>query len=123
MGRVGYYVTPGGEASASWRQIWVTNGASNGDVSARGVKFHFGGSSPADWTDGCFVLSTGYTKNGNSIQYNFNQSRAATVLMDFHLGAQSIYIYANHKYNGAGRIGASFGRTNLNHKLILKNGF
>jgi RHS repeat-associated protein len=144
-GRNGYYVTPGGDAStevgsnarlpedtydlqaspeaASWRQIWVTNGEANGDVSARGIKFHFGGSSPADWTKGCFVLSSAYTKNGNNIQYNFSESRTATIWMDFHLGATSVYRYATEKYNGSGRIGAQFSGTNLIHKLILKDGF
>jgi len=41
------------------------------------------------------------------------------MLMDYHLGAQSIFKYANQKYNGAGRIGASFGKKNLNQKLIF----
>ena len=145
LGRSGFFVTPGGEAStkvgsnkrlpadvydlqsspesAAWRQVWVTHGASNGDVSARGVKFHFGGLIPADWTQGCFVISSRYTMVGNSIRFNQNESRAATVLMDFHLGAQSIFIYDNHRYGGAGRIGASFGKTNLDHKLVLKDGF
>lgn len=144
-GRTGYYITPGGDAStevgsnarlpadtydlqaspetASWRQIWVTNGEANGDVSPRGIKFHFGGSSPADWTKGCFILSGEYTKNGNNIQYNYSESRTATIWMDFHLGATSVYRYATEKYNGAGRIGAQFSTTNLIHKLILKDGF
>ncbi len=144
-GRTGYYVTPGGDAStevgsgarlpadiyglqsspetASWRQIWVTNGKANGNVSARGIKFHFGGSSPADWTQGCFILSSSYTKNGSNIQYSFRESRRATIWMDFHLGANSVYRYATKKYNGSGRIGARFNTTNLTHKLILKDGF
>jgi len=57
QGRVGYYVTPGGESSmrlladeydlqsspesTSCRQVWVTNGAYSGDVSARGVQISF----------------------------------------------------------------------------------
>ena len=144
-GRTGYFVTPGGDAStevgsgarlpadtydlqsspetASWRQIWVTNGEANGNVSARGIKFHFGGSNPADWTQGCFILSSSYTKNGNNIQYSFGESRRATIWMDFHLGATSVYRYATQKYNGSGRIGATFNTTNLTHKLILKDGF
>jgi len=143
---VGYVVTPGGDASTEvgsgkrlpediydlkaspegtkWEQVWVTNGKANGDVSARGIKFHFGGSTPSDWTEGCFIFSSSYTKNSNNIQFNFNESRRATIWMDFQLGAQYVYRYAKQKYNGAGRIGANFGNTNLlNHKLIIKDGF
>ena len=145
LGRSGFYVTPGGEAStkvgsnrrlppdvydlqsspesAAWRQVWVTHGASNGDVSSRGVKLHFAGSNPAAWTSGCFVLSSSYSKRNNRIGFDFNESRAATMLMDFHLGAQSIFIYDIYRYDSAGRIGATFDRTNLDHKLVLKNGF
>ncbi|MBK6267396.1 hypothetical protein JKA74_20305 [Marivirga sp. S37H4] len=145
LGRAGYYVTPGGDAStevgsnsrlpadtynlqsspstASWRQIWVTKGRCVGDVSPRGIKFHFGGSNPADWTQGCFILSSSYTKNGSAVRYNFDESRTSTMLMDFHMGATSIFIYDKKRYNGRGRIGASFRNTNLNYKLILKDGF
>jgi len=144
-GRTGYFVTPGGESStdlnsgkrlpkdtydlqsspesASWRQVWVTNGETNGDVSARGIKFHFAGSNVKSWTDGCFVLSSSYSKSGSRIDFDFGESRSATMWMDFNLGATSVYRYATQKYKGAGRIGANFNNTNLIHKLILKDGF
>lgn len=109
--------------TALWRQIWVTKGANIGDVSARGIKFHFAGSKPADWTEGCFILSTAYKRNGNTINYNFTESRVATVSMDLHRGARSIYLYFLEKYNGAGRIGAKFANTVLLRKLVLKDGF
>nr|WP_305067218.1 RHS repeat-associated core domain-containing protein [Mangrovivirga halotolerans] len=116
-GRVGYFVTPGGSASTKvgsnkrlpadiyqlqespagtqWQQVWVTNGNANGDVSARGIKIHFAGNTPSNWTQGCFVISSSYTKKGGNIRYDFEQSRVALMLLDFHLGANSIYIYAS----------------------------
>jgi hypothetical protein len=141
-GRTGYYVTPGGEASTeiesgarlpadtydlasgeagNWKQIWVTNGASSGYVGGRGVKLHFARDRAAGWIDGCFVLSSSYTKSGGSVQFDFEESRVATMLMDYHLGASYIYKYADHKYDGAGRIGATF--EEIEHQLILKDGF
>ncbi|PTB95759.1 hypothetical protein C9994_10315 [Marivirga lumbricoides] len=145
LGRTGYYVTPGGDysnevgsnarlapdvydlagspESASWRQVWVKSGATNGDVSARGIKFHFGGSTPVDWTKGCFILSDSYTKTGGTVNYNFDRSRWATMMMDFHLGANDIYKYMDNKYNGRGRIGATFPLNCIQYKLILKDGF
>jgi hypothetical protein len=143
-GGTGYAVTPGGEASteegsnkrlpsdvyslgqsgkgAKWQQVWVLSGAKGGDVSGRGVKFHFGYNSPKDWTQGCFVISSDYTKQGGKIKFDQNETRAALRSFDRIMGTTKIF---NYSYPGKSYqlIGAEFAKPKLDYKLILKDGF
>ena len=141
-GGTGYTITPGGEASTEvgsnkrlpndthtlgqgagkWQQPWVLSGEISGDVSSRGIKFHFGYSTPRTWTQGCFVLSSDYTKVGNTIKYTERESRQALRDFDSNLGAKSIYNY-NLKDKPYTLIGSKFGKPILDYKLILKDGF
>jgi hypothetical protein len=142
---VGYYVTPGGDAStklnsnkrlpadiytlggsynqAKWRQIWVLKGEQNGDVSERGVKFHFGYTIPKGWTKGCFIVATDYELVNEQIKFSKRNSRATLIWLDQALGATKVYLYDLEKYGGEGRIGAEFPNNKISHKLILKDGF
>jgi len=143
-GGTGYAITPGGDASAKqgsnkrlpsdvytlgqsgkgaiWQQVWVLNGKKSGDVSGRGIKFHFGYSTPRQWTDGCFVISSDYTKQGGKIKFNQNETRAALRSFDRIMGATKIFDYS---YPGKSYrlIGAEFMKPVLDYKLILKDGF
>ena len=98
----GFYVAPGGEPSTkngSGRRIpdgtypiinptagsqWIKPGV-GGNVSKRGIRFHYGGTNPRSWTEGCFVLSSGYSVNGNTIHYN-NSS------LKFEIMAKQLYV-------------------------------
>ncbi len=141
-GGTGYTITPGGEASTEkgsnkrlpqdtytlgqgygmWKQPWVLSGETGGDVSNRGIKFHFGYTYPKDWTQGCFVLSSDYTPENGTIKFNQSESRQALRNFDRNLGATSIY-----NYNLQGKryplIGAKFAKPLLDNKLIIKDAF
>jgi hypothetical protein len=141
-GGTGFAVTPGGAPSTQvnsykrlppdfytlgqgynkWRQPMVMRGEENGDVSGRYVKFHLGYSYPISWTKGCFVISSDYVKEGNTIKYNQKESRQALREFDRNLGARRIY---NFKKKGVGYtlIGADFGKEILDYKLILQDAF
>ncbi|MGB4293466.1 MAG: RHS repeat-associated core domain-containing protein, partial [Bacteroidales bacterium] len=114
-----------GQGDGIWQQPWVLSGVQSGDVSERGIKFHFGygsGTKLFYWTKGCFVLSSDYSKVGNTIIYIESQSRQALRDFDRNLGAISIYNY-NLKGRQYTLIGAKFGKPLLDYKLILKDGF
>lgn len=134
----GYYVTPGGYPStvigsgrripegtypiitpasgATWRKPGV-----GGNVSNRGIRFHYGSGNARGWTEGCFVLSSDYTISGGKVQYNLNESKKASQNFDKILGA-SHYDYKIPARNGTTktRNGSRF-YTSISHKLILKS--
>lgn len=132
----GFYVAPGGEPSTkngSGRRIpdgtypiinptagsqWIKPGV-GGNVSKRGIRFHYGGTNPRSWTEGCFVLSSGYSVNGNTIHYNADESKTASRNFDNALGAIGHFSYRpkNRTYN---REGATFNAP-IKHTLILKS--
>jgi RHS repeat-associated protein len=142
-GGTGYTITPGGEASTGkgsnkrlppdtytleqgggiWHQPWVTEGETSGDVRSRGIKFHFGYGDPTKWTKGCFVISSNYTPKNGSILFEESESRQALINFDRNLGATDIN--TNKKVEGKRYtlIGAKFGKSVLDYKLILKDGF
>lgn len=135
----GYYVTPGGYPStvigsgrripegtypiitpasgATWRKPGV-----GGNVSNRGIRFHYGSGNARGWTEGCFVLSSDYTISGGKVQYNLNESKKASQNFDKILGASSHYDYKIPARNGTTktRNGSRFD-TSISHKLILKS--
>ena len=132
----GFYVAPGGEPSTkngSGRRIpdgtypiinptagsqWIKPGV-GGNVSKRGIRFHYGGTNPRSWTEGCFVLSSGYSVNGNTIHYNADESKTASRNFDKALGAIGHFSYRpkSRTYN---REGATFNAP-IKHTLILKS--
>ena len=132
----GFYVAPGGEPSTkngSGRRIpdgtypiinptagsqWIKPGV-GGNVSNRGIRFHYGGTNPRSWTEGCFVLSSGYSVNGNTIHYNADESKTASRNFDNALGAIRHFSYRpkSRSYN---REGATFNAP-IKHTLILKS--
>lgn len=132
----GFYVAPGGEPSTkngSGRRIpdgtypiinptagsqWIKPGV-GGNVSKRGIRFHYGGTNPRSWTEGCFVLSSGYSVNGNTILYNADESKTASRNFDNALGAIGHFSYRpkSRTYN---REGATFNAP-IKHTLILKS--
>lgn len=132
----GFYVAPGGEQSTkngSGRRIpdgtypiinptagsqWIKPGV-GGNVSKRGIRFHYGGTNPRSWTEGCFVLSSGYSVNGNTIHYNADESKTASRNFDNALGAIGHFSYRpkSRTYN---REGATFNAP-IKHTLILKS--
>ena len=132
----GFYVAPGGEPSTksgSGRRIpdgtypiinptagsqWIKPGV-GGNVSKRGIRFHYGGTNPISWTEGCFVLSSGYSVNGNTIHYNADESKTASRNFDNALGAIGHFSYRpkSKTYN---REGATFNAP-IKHALILKS--
>ena len=132
----GFYVAPGGEPSTkngSGRRIpdgtypiinptagsqWIKPGV-GGNVSNRGIRFHYGGTNPRSWTEGCFVLSSGYSVNGNTIHYNADESKTASRNFDNALGAIEHFSYRpkSRSYN---REGATFNAP-IKHTLILKS--
>ena len=132
----GFYVAPGGEPSTkngSGRRIpdgtypiinptagsqWIKPGV-GGNVSKRGIRFHYGGTNPRSWTEGCFVLSSGYSVNGNTIHYNTDESKTASRNFDNALGAIGHFSYRpkSRTYN---REGATFNAP-IKHTLILKS--
>ena len=132
----GFYVAPGGEPSTkngSGRRIpdgtypiinptagsqWIKPGV-GGNVSTRGIRFHYGGTNPRSWTEGCFVLSSGYSVNGNTIHYNADESKTASRNFDNALGAIGHFSYRpkSRTYN---REGATFNAP-IKHTLILKS--
>ena len=132
----GFYVAPGGEPSTkngSGRRIpdgtypiinptagsqWIKPGV-GGNVSKRGIRFHYGGTNPRSWTEGCFVLSSGYSVNGNTIHYNADESKTASRNIDNALGAIGHFSYRpkSRTYN---REGATFNAP-IKHTLILKS--
>ena len=132
----GFYVAPGGEPSTkngSGRRIpdgtypiinptagsqWIKPGV-GGNVSKRGIRFHYGGTNPRSWTEGCFVLSSGYSVNGNTIHYNADESETASRNFDNALGAIGHFSYRpkSRTYN---REGATFNAP-IKHTLILKS--
>ena len=132
----GFYVAPGGEPSTkngSGRRIpdgtypiinptagsqWIKPGV-GGNVSKRGIRFHYGGTNPRSWTEGCFVLSSGYSVNGNTIHYNADESKTASRNFDNALGAIGHFSYRpkSRTYN---REGATFNAP-IKHTLILKS--
>ena len=132
----GFYVAPGGEPSTkngSGRRIpdgtypiinptagsqWIKPGV-GGNVSKRGIRFHYGGTNPRSWTEGCFVLSSGYSVNGNTIHYNADESKTAPRNFDNALGAIGHFSYRpkSRTYN---REGATFNAP-IKHTLILKS--
>ena len=132
----GFYVAPGGEPSTkngSGRRIpdgtypiinptagsqWIKPGV-GGNVSKRGIRFHYGGTNPRSWTEGCFVLSSGYSVNGNTIHYNADESKTASRNFDNTLGAIGHFSYRpkSRTYN---REGATFNAP-IKHTLILKS--
>lgn len=132
----GFYVAPGGEPSTkngSGRRIpdgtypiinptagsqWIKPGV-GGNVSKRGIRFHYGGTNPRSWTEGCFVLSSGYSVNGNTIHYNADESKTVSRNFDNALGAIGHFSYRpkSRTYN---REGATFNAP-IKHTLILKS--
>ena len=132
----GFYVAPGGEPSTkngSGRRIpdgtypiinptagsqWIKPGV-GGNVSKRGIRFHYGGTNPRSWTEGCFVLSSGYSVNGNTIHYNADESKTTSRNFDNALGAIGHFSYRpkSRTYN---REGATFNAP-IKHTLILKS--
>ncbi len=133
-GGTGYYVTPGGLSSIkegsgrripdgvypittpSGGEMWRKPGV-GGIASKRGIRFHYGGSNPRAWTQGCFVLSTSYSYSGNSIRYDPNVSIEASRSFDKSLGGASHYSYSLGKKH---REGTRF--TNpISRYLILKS--
>ena len=132
----GFYVAPGGEPSTkngSGRRIpdgtypiinptagsqWIKPGV-GGNVSKRGIRFHYGGTNPRSWTEGCFVLSSGYSVNVNTIHYNADESKTASRNFDNALGAIGHFSYRpkSRTYN---REGATFNAP-IKHTLILKS--
>ena len=132
----GFYVAPGGEPSTkngSGRRIpdgtypiinptagsqWIKPGV-GGNVSKRGIRFHYGGTNPRSWTEGCFVLSSGYSVNGNTIHYNADESKTASRNFDNALGAIGHFSYRpkSRTYN---RERATFNAP-IKHTLILKS--
>ena len=132
----GFYVAPGGEPSTkngSGRRIpdgtypiinptagsqWIKPGV-GGNGSKRGIRFHYGGTNPRSWTEGCFVLSSGYSVNGNTIHYNADESKTASRNFDNALGAIGHFSYRpkSRTYN---REGATFNAP-IKHTLILKS--
>ncbi len=119
----GFYVAPGGEPSTkngSGRRIpdgtypiinptagsqWIKPGV-GGNVSKRGIRFHYGGTNPRSWTEGCFVLSSGYSVNGNTIHYNADESKTASRNFDNALGAIGHFSYRpkSRTYNREGQL-------------------
>ena len=130
----GYYVTPGGDPSSlvgSGRRIpegmypiispnsgaqWQQPGV-GGSVANRGVRFHYGAPYPRKWTEGCFVLSSDYTKLNNTVLYNMLESQNAVQNFDRALGGSSFYPYKTR--TGKSRYGSSF-TNGINKNLILK---
>lgn len=97
---------------------WIKPGV-GGNVSKRGIRFHYGGTNPRFWTEGCFVLSSGYSVNGNTIHYNADESKTASRNFDNALGAIGHFSYRpkSRTYN---REGATFNAP-IKHTLILKS--
>ena len=97
---------------------WIKPGV-GGNVSKRGIRFHYGGTNPRSWTEGCFVLSSGYSVNGNTIHYNADESKTASRNFDNALGAIGHFSYRpkSRTYN---REGATFNAP-IKHTLILKS--
>ncbi len=140
-GGTGFAVTPGGDPSTEvnlnkrlppdvytlgqgygkWKQPWVLSGENVGDVSMRGIKFHFGYRTPIKWTEGCFVISSDYSMVDGQIIYDKEESRQALIDFDTNLGADSIYEYKieGKKYTF---IGAKFSKP-IKFKLIIKDGY
>ena len=131
----GFYVTPGGlsstiddsglripegvysltapRGSEKWRKPGV-----GGDVSARGIRFHYAGTSDARvWTRGCFILSSSYSKKGNNILFDPNESINASRAFDKLLGGTTHYFYY---INGKQREGTLF-PNKISKFLILKS--
>ncbi|NPA45696.1 MAG: RHS repeat-associated core domain-containing protein [Chlorobi bacterium] len=143
-GAYGFYVVPGGEASNKvgsnarlpddiytisgspgrvWVQPGVIRGNKVGDVSLRGVRFHYYGGrggnefgNPREWTDGCFVLFSSYTYKNGKLWVNVNDSKRTSMFFDLQLGATRILPKAGSK----NRLGGVFGNGIQKHTLILK---
>ena len=134
VGGIGYFVAPGGSASnvknsnkrvldgdypmttpigaEKWRQPGL-----GGDVINRGIKFHFGKSNARKWSEGCFVISSDYELNNNSILYNRETSIRALISFDNILGASKTYEYT---YDGKKRTGAEF-PNKLDYRVVVKS--
>ncbi len=132
----GYYVTPGGDSSTKTGSgkripegiypILAPNGGTwqqpqvGGNVSSRGIRFHYGYPSPRKWTEGCFVLSSDYSTNGKRIQFSKQNSINAVQEFDYALGGGRLYNYSFTR-NGKvmNRQGSKF-TNKIKHKLNLK---
>ena len=99
-------------SGAQWQQPGV-----GGSVANRGVRFHYGAPYPRKWTEGCFVLSSDYTKSNNTVLYNMTESQNAVQNFDRALGGSPFYPYKTR--NGKARYGSSFSN-GINKNLILK---
>ena len=133
----GYYVTPGGEPSTKvgsnaripegcypilspnggkWRQPQV-----GGNVAGRGIRFHYGGQNPRQWTEGCFVLSSDYSISNGNVIFNMQESKNAVQNFDYKLGGGDFYPYTftNSKGKRVKRYGSRF-LNPIKHKLYLK---
>lgn len=128
----GFFVTPGGKASitiGSGKRIpdgtypfttptaynkWRTPGV-GGNVAGRGIRFHYGGNQPLNWTEGCFVISSDYTINNGTINYDLQESINSSINFNNALGASKTIEYTH----GRKRTGAIFNNP-ISHILILK---
>ena len=121
----GYYVTPGGEpdntvnskarikdgdypittpsgGEGKWRCMGV-----GGEVHERQIRFHYVSGRAMGWTEGCFVLSSDYSKDQNN-NYNFKEKESIAAYKSFamSLGKVSFYNYLN--ISNRSRIGTKF---------------
>lgn len=81
-------------SGAQWQQPGV-----GGSVANRGVRFHYGAPYPRKWTEGCFVLSSDYTRSDNTVLYNMMESQNAVQNFDRALGGSSFYPYKTRTGN------------------------
>lgn len=135
-GGVGFYVAPGGEASAeagSNRRIpdgeypivaptagaqWQKPGV-GGNVANRGIRFHYGKGDARSWTKGCFVISTDYKVSNEKIRYKEQESIDASNHFDKLLGAIRTFQYTPKGATNP-RHGSEFNKA-ITHRLVLKS--
>ena len=135
-GGVGFYVAPGGEASAeagSNRRIpdgeypivaptagaqWQKPGV-GGNVANRGIRFHYGKGDARSWTQGCFVISTDYKVSNERVRYKEQESIDASNHFDKLLGAIRTFQYTPKGAKNL-RHGSEFNKA-ITHRLVLKS--
>lgn len=111
------------QSAYKWVQPLLNRGECSGNVGGRGVKVHSAPSKAAQtraaqWTEGCYVVSTSYSRQNGDIYFNSKESIQTSKQINTFLGSTK-----HHSETGnRNRPGSDFGNV-IKHRLIQKSRF
>jgi hypothetical protein len=111
------------QSAYKWVQPLLDRGENSGYVGGRGVKVHPAPSKAAQtraaqWTEGCYVVSTSYSRQNGDVFYNSKESIQTSRQINTFLGGTK-----HHNATGnRNRPGSDFGN-GIDFKLIQKSRF